>query len=358
MSPAPEVRIVHGDSEEALAQMDPESVHAVVTDPDYAIDVPGGEAWIGSGTAYRPEFWAAVHRVLVPGGHLLAFGAPRTWHRLAVAIEDGGFEIRDSFAWLYGSGFPKSHDVSKAIDKTLGVEREITGQHGNSAPAQVWRENGAGDVARPPQERRDAPATAEAQKWDGWGTGLKPAHEPVVVARKPPVGTVAKNVLEYGTGALNLQASRIGADPIKIRNYIGLGPFDKAGDAARMPEKTVHGRWPTNVLLDESQAEVLDAQTPKSGGASKFFYTAKAFGAERSTVDGVTHPTNKPVELMKYLVRLVTPPGGVVLDPFAGSGTTAEACVIEGFDCVVMEREAKYLPLIQHRIERASEQTN
>jgi len=305
------------------------------------------------------ELWAVeCLRVLKPGGHLLAFGGTRTWHRLACAIEDAGFEVRDSIAWMYGSGFPKSLDVSKAIDK------------GEATPIS--------DAAR---------------EWSGWGTALKPAHEPIVVARKPLVGTVAANVLEHGTGALNIDACRIGTEtlPAQARGLSRIGTFENA-DGNVTPERS--GRWPANVVLDEDQAAELDRQSGNrpgmatqcdlkdgtaggswlgtrrdmtragqvregyndNGGASRFFYVAKAPAKERPKVDGTAHPTVKPLTLMRWLCRLVTPPDGVILEPFAGSGTTVEAALLEGFRVVAIEREADYLPLIQARLDRVAAQ--
>ena len=403
------------------------------------------------------ELWAIeCLRVLKPGGHLLAFGGTRTWHRLAVAVEDAGFEMRDSIAWLYGSGFPKSLDVSKAIDKIANVNdethrrialvaevirthREAKGmeraevsravvgtpsgacwnwEHHQLPSVEMWpaikhaldvpdkydgliegtREMFIGAEREVIAERRvtdrrgdgtvvglghagnadiTAPATPDAERWQGWGTALKPAFEPVVVARKPLAGTVAANVLAWGTGALNVDATRVTA---------AAGDYDHPGNDNRTPHAL--GRWPANVVLDERAAAELDRQsgpltsganptrrgsdkfreaygdfkgqaecTPArgvdSGGASRFFYTAKATSAERPRVAGVAHPTVKPLDLMRWLVRLVTPPGGTVLDPFAGSGTTLEAAIVEGFRCIGIEREADYLPLVTQRIDRA-----
>jgi site-specific DNA-methyltransferase (adenine-specific) len=301
------------------------------------------------------QAWAVeCLRVLKPGGHLLAFGGTRTHHRPACAIEDAGFEIRDSITWIYGSGFPKSHNL--------------------------------------------------AGEWSGWGTALKPAHEPIVVARKPLAGTVAANVLAYGTGAINVDGCRVGdgADKDDERWYEwqrgGWGDAGGTYEAGRVVPRPAErrGRWPSNVVLDEAAAEELDRQsgvltsganptrrgsdksrdaygefagqadcTPargaESGGASRFFpvfrYEPKAPTAERPRNGGAAHPTVKPLDLMRWLVRLVTPPGGVVLDPFAGSGTTAEACVIEGFRCVTVEREADYLQLIVARLSKPLQPT-
>lgn len=397
------------------------------------------------------ELWATeCLRVLKPGGHLLAFGGTRTWHRLAVAVEDAGFEIRDSIAWLYGSGFPKSLDVGKAIDKAAGVEREVAGE-GVRFGAGSLRNKSRVDQGYRPVELNPSggaasithPATDLARQWDGWGTALKPAFEPVVVGRKPLVGTVAGNVQVFGTGALNINACRIeGTKPDTTRgasvNASSMaGPL---GGQGRILDDG-KGRWPANVILDEGQAATLDQQSGTlshnppavwrggtgstdgwgsighadagqirsgfgdKGGASRFFYCAKAPKSERPSYikDGagsgrvtglggkvrqcnvcesraiesgasepscghgdfrweepttnstsrVAHATVKPLTLMRWLVRLVTPPGGTVFEPFAGSGTTVEACILEGFRVVAIEREAEYLPLIQARVERA-----
>lgn len=348
----------------------------------------GGEASIGF--QEWCTLWATeCLRVLKPGGHILAFGGSRTWHRLASAIEDAGFEIRDSIAWLYGSGFPKSLDVSKAIDKGEGIWRGRAGA--------VASDNGSMSGGNYERTEKGDPITEAAQQWAGWGTALKPAFEPIVVARKPLIGTVAANVLEHGTGALNIDACRIAASDgasLARRNKPGdngwknsSGGNNAAQERADAGLETL-GRWPTNAVLDHHQAAELDRQSGNvksahsitadsrqqgatavhfgagrrnpdnsygdSGGASRFFptfkYTAKAPGAERPTADGVSHPTVKPLELMRWLVRLVTPPDGVVLEPFAGSGTTVEACLREGKRCIAVERETTYLPLILARI--------
>lgn len=465
------------------------------------------------------EAWATeCLRVLKPGGHLLAFGGTRTWHRLACAVEDAGFEIRDSLAWMHGQGFPKNLDVSKALgDKRCQCEKvelshdgDVRGvRDGVPATAESRRPGEVADVLAPVQRqgagsgvgevrgagaedarplrpeagagepgmegRRDVqapegelhrPALREVPSgvpgdgpqrrlrdgapsgdgstagevsasvgggeshqprpagqpagelgalpvergsqarggWpvcgrcgkpcipDGLGTALKPAFEPVVVARKPLTGTVAATVLAHGTGALNIDACRVGdggqlswAEP-RGNGYMGGG--SNAGAVAAT--ENAKGRWPANVVLDESQAAALDEQSGESrdgtavkrnrsedgrapyeassymitdrsredqtyggqGGASRFFYVAKADASERPRVNGTAHPTVKPLDLMRWLVRLVTPPGGTVLEPFAGSGTTVEACIIEGFQCIAIEREADYLPLIRQRIDR------
>jgi len=380
--------ILHGECIAEMRAMPAESIDAVITDPPYGLEFMGKD-WDGADGFRRslnpndagrdsafgrmsrkaPEYRAGVAfqefseawareclRALKPGGHLLAFGGTRTWHRLAVAVEDAGFEIRDSIAWMYGSGFPKSLDVSKAIDRAAGA----------------------------------------AAKWQGWGTALKPAHEPIVVARKPLQGTVAANVQAHGTGALNIDATRIDMgeeyDPSRVQRQsaasAGMNGLGDSGFKSDHEQATYNskGRWPANVILDEDQAAALDAQsgTLKSGalkphkerhenassysfdrektyvkaadqgGASRFFYCAKAPKKERPVVDGVAHPTVKPLSLMRWLVRLVAPPGGTVLDPFAGSGTTLEAAILEGVSVIGIEREAEYLPLIQARMDRVA----
>src|SRR5690606_26807005 len=349
--------------------MPPESVDAIVTDPPYGLGFMG-KKWDGLPPSLE---WAeACYRVLKPGGHIAAFGGTRTWHRLAVAIEDAGFEMRDSLAWLYGSGFPKSMNVGKAIDKAAGAEREVIGKvaqpAGNKPGGASLNMSAAG---MPESADLTAPATPEAAQWDGWGTALKPAFEPIVLARKPLAEkTVARNVLTHGTGAINVDACRIEGEPVRIENYASTGPQGMmshghgGGSGHAGEERTARistaGRWPANVLLDQHAAAWVDEQSGEagghagarkpnaasrgitgwkggawdsndSGGASRFFYSAKAPKSERPNVDGVQHPTVKPLAIMRWLIRLVTPPGGVVLDPFAGSGTTIEAALIEGF---------------------------
>ncbi|WP_079636344.1 DNA methyltransferase, partial [Mycobacteroides abscessus] len=351
------------------ARMFPDnSVDAVITDPPYELAFMG-RAWDTSGIAFNPAVWAQCLRILKPGGHLLAFGGSRTWHRLAAAIEDAGFEIRDSIAWLYGSGFPKSLDVSKAIDKAAGAEREVVGTHHRHGGGSAVSGSMLGSLGTDSELPLTAPATVAAKRWQGWGTALKPSFEPIVVARKPLAGTVAANVLEYGTGALNIDACRIptgdklGGGSTTRGQQMKDGwhrpwmddPDMVAANAERSRASVARseelGRWPTNVVLDKHQAEALDRQTgvlhsgtmragterqPRaggtiygadtrtfapadtygdSGGASRFFpvfrYEAKAPTSERPNADGVQHPTVKPLDLMRWLVRLVTPVGAV-----------------------------------------------
>ncbi|MDM4761912.1 DNA methyltransferase [Galbitalea sp. SE-J8] len=367
------------------------SFDSVVCDPPYELGFMG-KGWDSTGIAYDVDLWREVLRVLKPGGHLLAFGASRTWHRLAAAIEDAGFEIRDSIAWLFGSGFPKSLDVAKAIDKDAGHWRGWAGA--------IESANGAMSGSNYERTGKGSPITADAAEWEGWGTALKPAFEPIVVGRKPLAGTVAATVLAYGTGALNIAAARVG-DEVRHAAFTSLAPASgnrlgapgtqEARRGTQGEPKEYVGRWPTNVVLDDSQAASLDEQTgvlksgmmragqqkagkaagilgefkPQAtlndtygdaGGASRFFptfhYEAKAPGSERPNVDGVEHATVKPLDLMRWCVRLVTRRGGRVLDLFAGSGTTGEAALLEGMDCTLIEYEADHLPLILQRVRK------
>jgi hypothetical protein len=329
-APIPQVTVYLGDNREVLKTIPNDSVDSIVTDPPYELGFMG-KKWDNTGIAYNVDLWIELLRVLKPGGHLLAFGGTRTYHRMAVAIEDAGFEIRDSIHWIYGSGFPKSLDVGKAIDK----QRD---------------------------DRADIPATSASQKWHGWGTALKPAHEPIVIARKPLIGTVVANVLEYGTGALNIDACRIGDPPGRYpANVIHDGSdeivsmFPKAGGGFGVRGKGgqtyASGKGFANTLAVTGQTFGYR----DTGSAARFFYAAKASSAERNA--GLTttnnHPTVKPITLMRYLLKLVTPPNGTTLDPFAGSGTTLIAAIHENFNAIGIELTPEYHPIIQARIQHA-----
>jgi site-specific DNA-methyltransferase (adenine-specific) len=387
--------VYQGDALAVLPTIPDQSVDAVVTDPPYGLEFMGrewdsfGRAGI-RGSAYQEwcQAWAAeCLRLLRPGGHLLAFGGSRTFHRLVCAVEDAGFEIRDTISWLYGSGFPKSLDVSKAIDKAAGAEREVIGRYvmptdsdaGNAGKVirSVDSDGGYGGHATAGREGTPitSPATAAARRWSGWGTALKPGWEPIVVARKPLAGTVAANVQAHGTGALHIDACRptyneVGRWPANVALTHSadcqpdacvpgcpVGEINRqSGDVKAGGSKDNRGRhnW---AGTGDTRASVRD-DTYESygdgGGASRFFptfrYEPKATTAERPRHGGATHPTVKPLELMRWLVRLITPPAGLVLDPFVGSGTTAEACTVEGFRCIAVEREPTYLPLIRVRL--------
>jgi len=259
--------VYHGNNLDVLPTLPDNSVDSIVTDPPYELGFMG-KSWDNSGIAYSVELWTECMRVLKPGGHLLAFGGSRTWHRLAVAIEDAGFEMRDSIAWLYGSGFPKSMNISKAIDKAAGKREAVaTG----FVMAGDYNDRGL----KSPNREYDDPelVTDEAKKWEGWGTALKPAFEPIVVARKPFAkgSTVAANVLEWGTGGLNIDASRIGTDTIKSSGQVSNAWRVAEGREDRQtPNPTVStGRWPANIILDPYTAELLDEQSGQSKSPDK-----------------------------------------------------------------------------------------
>jgi len=368
--------VVHGDCVEVMRSMDAESVDAIVTDPPYGLGFMG-KKW----DALPPgrEVFEECLRVLKPGGHLLALGGSRTYHRLAVAVEDAGFEIRDQIMWVYGSGFPKSLNVLKAIDKSAGAEREVVAIEPNFGASKAEDGKQAyGDYAG--EWKVTAPATPAARQWQGWGTALKPAHEPIVMARKPLSGTVAQNVLAYGTGGINVDGCRVGSEGGTRK--AGKQKFGWDGSDTGQPvnvEPIDAGRWPANLIHDGSQEA-----TQNMGDAARYFYCAKASkrdrnegleemplltggqatnradgsagvnnpraGAGRTGGNRNTHPTVKPTDLMRYLVRLVTPPGGTVLDPFAGSGSTGKAAALEGFAFIGIEKEEEYVELARARI--------
>lgn len=332
--------------------------------------------------------WREVWRVLKPGGHLLSFGGTRTYHRLASGIEDAGFEIRDQIQWIYGSGFPKSLDISKAIDKANGVKRKVVGINhiggGGASNSKGFKEGSGGSMKQSSDGKSGLPitepATPEAYRYKGWGTALKPANEPIVLARKPLEKglTVAENMLKWGVGGLNIDESRIGSEQ---RTYSINGAIKGAnfGNKANQPASerehaTVQGRWPANVLLDEEAAAML-------GEPSRFFYCAKASKRERNAglegmpekethrlgsgvgrtdgknsdntrpaFDKNNHPTVKPIKLMEYLCRLITPPGGIILDPFMGSGSTGVAAKAAGYRFIGIELEAEYCEIAEKRI--------
>ena len=340
----------HGDCLDVLKTLADNSVDAVVTDPPYGLSFMG-KKW--DYDVPSEDVWRECLRVLKPGGHLLAFAGTRTQHRMAVRIEDAGFEIRDMIAWLYGSGFPKSLDVSKAIDKSLDVKREVVGRSENWGASKAADGKAAyGDYAG--GWDITAPATPAARQWSGWGTALKPAMEPVTIARKPLIGTVAENVLTHGTGAINVDGCRVHSDDAQggtytIKRFAPGASVNRDGIWKQDVEFTGEmkaGRWPANVIHDGSEEPV-----GLLGDAVRFFYCAKA--SKRDRGKGNNHPTVKPTDLMRYLVRLVTPPGGVVLDPFMGSGSTGKAAVLEGFGFIGIEREKQYIEIARARIEAA-----
>jgi site-specific DNA-methyltransferase (adenine-specific) len=335
-----------------IKTMDDNSVDSIVTDPPYGLSFMG-KKW--DYDVPSVEVWQECLRVLKPGGHLLAFAGTRTQHRMATAIEDAGFEIRDMIAWVYGSGFPKSLDVSKAIDKAAGAEREVVGVKvsrqptGNAYAQDEWTKQ----HSLPQEIDITAPATEAAQQWAGWGTALKPSLEPITVARKPLCGTVAANVLRHGTGGLNVDGCRVGTEerPRLEAGFVRNGRTDEevfATGYGRPKEVngSVSGRWPANLIHDGSD-EVVGLLNE----ASRFFYCAKANKKDRG--ENNNHPTVKPTDLMRYLCRLVTPSKGIVLDPFMGSGSTGKACVLEGFDFIGIEKSKEFIAIAKRRIMEA-----
>jgi site-specific DNA-methyltransferase (adenine-specific) len=444
--------ILFGDALARLKELPDNSVDSIVTDPPYGLTntkgdliakmitewvngdrsfVPDAKGFMGKewdGSVPPPAIWDECLRVLKPGGHLLAFFGSRTQDIGALSIRLAGFEIRDSIAWVYGSGFPKSLDVSKAIDKASGAEREVIGKNPNHRnTSHRTNDNPMGQAIG--AKFITGPATPEAQQWQGWGTALKPAFEPVIVARKPIEGTVANNVLKWGTGGLNIDESRIGTETIINNGMSSLGVMHDDNWQPKEVQNIATGRFPANIILDETTAAMLDEQSGVSGtsttklydgpasqnvnvgggqinirhndtgGASRFFYVAKAskkdrnegleglpevkgndiqnrkegsagsknpragIGAGSATADGNTprqnfHPTVKPTKLMEYLIKLVTPVGGTVLDPFAGSGSTGKAALLNGFKFVGCELTEEYLPIIKGRLNWAENKYN
>ena len=439
--------IIHGDCLEELKKLDDNSVDAVVTDPPYGLSNTKPKqvadvlaAWVTGETeavpAKRggfmgkdwdsfvppPAVWAECLRVLKPGGHMAVFAGARTQDLMGLSIRLAGFEIRDTLGWIYGSGFPKSMDVSKAIDKAAGAEREVVGRTKTPFKVDAAAHRGTslqgsvnGDFSKQVDENgyryteHTAPATSEAQRWDGWGTALKPAIEPIILARKPLVGTVANNVLAHGVGGLNIDACRVPstdkakfpAGVVSDTEAVYGGGGGMYSDRPRPVDKNPSGRFPANVLLDEHAAKEMDKQSgiakPKpartgkrggsawhgmeslgspdkcgywpedaGGGASRFFpvfkYQAKAPKRERPVIereDGskIQHPTVKPLALLDWLVTLITPPGGLVLDPFAGTGTTLQAATNKGFNPIGIEADADYIQLINKRMEGGTPST-
>ena len=390
-----DVKLMLGNCLDRLKDLDDNSVDSIVTDPPYGIDFMG-KKW--DYDVPSTEIWEQAIRVLKPGGYLLAFAGTRTQHRMAVRIEDAGFEIRDMIAWVYGSGFPKSHNISKSIDKMAGAEREVVGIAGSSGSV---RNAMAGDFSGGEYYETKS-TTDDAKKWEGWGTALKPALEPITVARKPlEEKTVAKNVLKYGTGGINIDASRIPTNPddenlrpnaLNHNKTKGGDVYSKykVGAEFQTQDNGYHnteGRFPANFIHDGSEEVTSAFPHSKSGlvkegtnqgfsnggsqiyGASKgvgterrgsegsaarFFYVPKTSKKDRN--DGMTnnHPTVKPTDLMRYLVTMVTPKGGTTLDPFMGSGSTGRGAKLGGFNFIGIELDENYLEIAKARIDVVS----
>jgi len=376
---------IQGDCLASMAAMSPDLVDAIVTDPPYGLGFMG-QSW---DTSVPPiELWTEALRVCKPGAHILCFAGTRTVHRMGVALEDAGWEIRDMIAWVYGSGFPKSHDVSKALDRAAGAVRQVMGRaqgarNGNGRNLDYGDFASAGDGTYEVTEA----ATESARAWQGWGTALKPALEPIILARKPFAGTVAENVLKYGTGGINIDGCRVGTDgggthcTHRDKNGKCLGHSDSSYSSPTIhaEDGIATGRWPANLIHDGSEevtklfpSSSSSYRPPDAGGtgivytvphpnggtrghddagsAARFFYSAKATAAERR---GSRHPTVKPLALMRYLVRLITPPGGTVLDPFAGTGTTGEAALAEGCRAILIEQSQDYFATQVRRLDGA-----
>jgi site-specific DNA-methyltransferase (adenine-specific) len=375
-------QIIHGDCFDVLKNIPDSSIDLILTDPPYGLSLMGKDWDRG---VPGVQFWIEALRVAKPGAHLFAFGGTRTFHRLAVAIEDAGWEIRDTIMWVYGSGFPKSLDVSKAIDKMAGANREVVG----SKEVSDMRGDGFFSSNGRILVNITVPATEAAKQWQGWGTALKPAFEPITVARKPLTGTVAENVLEHGTGAINIDGCRVECEgkPVFINGVErdrNRSSYDTGG-SNRTGKITTQGRWPANLIHDGSEEVVglfpyqksgkvkphvikrdktvvdfkrgLTQKTgyflSSEGSAARFFYCAKASKSERG--EGNTHPTVKPLALMKYLITLGLPPGGTVFDPFCGSGTTALACKELGRNYICIEKELEYYQIACNRLDQPIE---
>lgn len=413
-------KIHNGNSLEVLKTLDENSIDSIVCDPPYELGFMN-KKWDSSGIAYNVELWKECLRVLKPGGHLLAFSGSRTYHRMAVAIEDAGFEIRDQIMWVYGSGFPKSLNVSKAIDKANGAEREVVGT--KRGQGNIPNDRGKWGLTSNKPVEITIPATEDAKKWEGWGTALKPAHEPICLARKPFDATVAENVMLHGTGAINIDGCRIGTSTKTNSN----GKRSMYGGNSLLESKTHnsetkkydYGRFPANFIHDGSDEVVslfpdtspskaanrglqhssrhgglgdiggnikegtdgIRGHNDDGGSAARFFYCAKASKKDRDEgLDGFEiktlqvfgdyvgtsehapkeniqrynfHPTVKPTDLMRYLCRLITPPNGIVLDPFMGSGSTGKAAMYEGFKFIGIDLDAEYCAISEARIQFA-----
>ena len=381
------IRLHNHDCLEVIKTMieDEVFVDSIVTDPPYELGFMG-RSWDSTGIAFQKETWELCFKILKPGGHLLAFSGSRTYHRMAVAIEDAGFEIRDQIMWLYGSGFPKSMNVGKALDKKLGNERIKTGEkktHSNKGIKQSEQRTAIGAGAFGQEVEEDV--TVGTTEWEGWGTALKPAHEPLVLARKPlSEKSVVDNVLKHRTGGINIDECRVDGNDAKYpdsnpdfrdqgrqskenmgidklsfgqtenvkRKRANRNPrtddsvFNKSttgfkSETQEFADADPRGRFPANVMHDGLETEW-----------SRYFYCPKTSKSERHNGDKNTHPTVKPVDLMRYLCRMVTPKGGMVLDPFMGSGSTGMAAKDEDFDFIGIEKEKEYFEIAESRINR------
>ena len=367
--------VMNADCLDALRNMPDCSVDAIVTDPPYGLSQHSSTdiqkaltSWL-AGDEYKhgkagfmgkswdsfvpsPSVWRECFRVLKHGGHILCFAGSRTQDLMSIALRLAGFECRDTVMWVYGSGYPKSHDISKAIDKAASAEREVGGK--NQSFRKMQDEASAYNLQR--DDFITAPATDASHQWQGWGTALKPAYEPVLLFRKPLVGTVAENVLEHGTGGLNIDGCRVGSElrPVMVRTETIVSASSMAGKstgATSNGEVTTQGRWPANFIHSGEDDAIAGL-----GEASRYFYCAKASKKDRGEAN--IHPTVKPTDLMRYLCRLITPPDGVILDPFMGSGSTGKAAMLEGFRFIGIEQSPEYFAIACARINSAISDTS
>lgn len=378
--------VMNADCLDALRNMPDCSVDAIVTDPPYGLSQHSSTdiqkaltSWL-AGDEYKhgkagfmgkswdsfvpsPSVWRECFRVLKPGGHILAFAGSRTHDLMSIALRLAGFECRDTVMWVYGSGFPKSADVSKQIDKMAGAVREIVGRRQHPTlkdPTKVVESCGAAHGGNDWQREWDitAPATEAACQWQGWGTALKPAYEPVLLFRKPLAGTVAENVLKHGTGAINIDGCRVPGTEDTARPQgkdIKGGNWSGDGGRSELITGGGTGRWPANFIHSGEDDAIAGL-----GEASRYFYCAKASKRDRDEgLDGRNiHPTVKPTDLMRYLCRLITPPDGVILDPFMGSGSTGKAAMLEGFRFIGIEQSSEYFAIACARINSAISDTS
>ena len=357
-------KLLHGDCLIKMKEMADNSVEAIITDPPYGLSFMG-KKW--DYDVPSVEIWREALRVLKPGGHLLSFAGSRTYHRMAVNIEDAGFEIRDQIMWVYGSGFPKSYNVAKGIEGKLTTGSASWNNWKDLNGEKVDAGKGATSLHQKEAEQGNRPTdygsnksvildatTPEAKQWEGWGTALKPAHEPIVVARKPLIGTIVENVLEHGTGGLNIDGCRIAPNGRFPANFIHDGSEEVVSlfpDSSTTGKRTQRSHSKEKKINDHAHAfqrQRSDQEYTDSGSSARFFYCAKAQKSEKG--ENNNHPTVKPVTLMKYLCRLITPSKGVVLDPFMGSGTTGIAATQEGFNFVGIEMDDEYIKIANHRI--------
>ena len=385
--------LLQGDVADMLDAIKSDSIDSIVTDPPYELNFMN-KNWDNMGVSFKKETWQKCYEVLKPGGYLLAFGGSRTFHRIACAIEDAGFEIRDTIMWIYGSGFPKSMNIGLAIDKKNGVESEVIGKGKSGVSSRAYQSEETTTAG-------DYEIKKATNKWNGWGSALKPSYESIVVARKPFKGSLIDNVLKFGVGGINIDECRVGNEVVSIHNapkgtFAG-GDYNRGSDTESYRDSV--GRFPANTILtyDETDFDEVCGGFPitnptkrhsgdgkpldtrnmgwgfkrmpcniedNGGSASRYFYCAKASKKDRDegldgfiTVKKNTHPTVKPTELMQYLVRLVTPNGGIVLDPFSGSGSTGKAAMYEnlerdkGYKYIGIELVEEYLPISKARID-------